>query len=132
MKNSFKKSNSHGNRNPSPFTLHSSLTKQHIALFGYGLTTRAIAKRLGGGCTFYDDNCTSPYTDEAGNRIYPSSYFDPNKSELEITTPSLPPHHPLIRSAKHLLSEYDFFLGTQNNASLITRHSSLERHLPFK
>ena len=25
-------------------------------LFGYGLTTKAIAKKLGGGCTFFDDN----------------------------------------------------------------------------
>ena len=131
MKNSFKNSYSDGNRNPSPFTLHPSLTKQHIALFGYGLTTRAIAKRLGGGCTFFDDNCTAPYTDEAGNRIFPSSHFDPDTSALEITTPSLPPKHPLIQKAKHLLSEYDFFLGTRNNASFATLHTPLERHSPF-
>ncbi len=131
MKNSFKNLYSDGNRNPSLFTLHPSLTKQDIALFGYGLTTRAIAKRLGGGCTFFDDNCKAPYTDEAGNRIFPSELFDPDRSELEITTPSLPPKHPLILKAKHLLSEYDFFLSNHNNASLITCHSSLERHSPF-
>ncbi len=81
------------------------------SLFGYGLTTKAIAKKLGGGCTFFDDNCKEPYTDDMGNRILPSHLFDPDASELEITTPSLKPDHPLIKSAKHLLSEYDFFLG---------------------
>ena len=78
-------------------------------LFGYGLTTKAIAKKLGGGCTFFDDNVKEPCTDEEGNTILPSSQFDPEKSELEVTTPSLKPDHPLIKSAKHLLSEYDYF-----------------------
>ncbi|EIF50629.1 UDP-N-acetylmuramoyl-L-alanine--D-glutamate ligase [Sulfurovum sp. AR] len=78
-------------------------------LFGYGLTTKAIAKKLGGGCTFFDDNVTEAYTDEAGNHILPSALFDPEKSLLEVTTPSLKPDHPLIRSAKNLLSEYDYF-----------------------
>ncbi len=109
-------------------------------LFGYGLTTKAIAKKLGGGCTFFDDNCKEPYTDAMGNRILPSHLFDPNTSQLEITTPSLPPKHPLIQSAKHLLSEYDYFLSDpsqiealQSNAnqhsSLLTPHSSLSK--PF-
>lgn len=78
-------------------------------LFGYGLTTKAIAKKLGGGCTFFDDNVKEAYTDEAGNQILPSSLFDPDKSELEVTTPSLKPDHPLIKSAQNLLSEYDYF-----------------------
>ncbi len=78
-------------------------------LFGYGLTTKAIAKKLGGGCTFFDDNVKEAYTDEAGNHIFPSALFDPEKSHLEVTTPSLKPNHPLIRSAKNLLSEYDYF-----------------------
>jgi len=78
-------------------------------LFGYGLTTKAIAQKLGGGCTFFDDNVTEAYTDEAGNRILPSALFDPEKSHLEVTTPSLKPDHPLIKSAKNLLSEYDYF-----------------------
>jgi len=87
------------------------LQKARLALFGYGLTTKAIARKLGGGYRFFDDNCTAPFTDESGNTVYPSSFFDPEQSDLEITTPSLPPHHPLITQAKHLLSEYDFFLG---------------------
>jgi len=85
-------------------------------LFGYGLTTKAIAKKLGGGCTFFDDNCKEPYTDEMGNRILPSHLFDPDASKLEVTTPSLPPKHPLIQSAKNLLSEYDYFLSPQRSA----------------
>lgn len=78
-------------------------------LFGYGLTTKAIANKLGGGCTFFDDNVKEAYTDEANNRILPSALFDPNASYLEVTTPSLKPNHPLIKSAKNLLSEYDYF-----------------------
>jgi len=117
-------------------------------LFGYGLTTKAIAKRLGGGCTFFDDNCKTPYSDEIGNHILPSLMFDPDKSSLEVTTPSLPPKHPLIQKAKHLLSEYDYFLGSREqgagsnkikasqsdaniHSSLFTLHSSLERRSPF-
>ena len=78
-------------------------------LFGYGLTTKAIAKKLGGGCTFYDDKCTNTYTDEHHNTIKPSKEFDPKESGLEVTTPSLPPKHPLIQKAKNLMSEYDYF-----------------------
>jgi UDP-N-acetylmuramoylalanine--D-glutamate ligase len=78
-------------------------------LFGYGLTTKAIAKKLGGGCTFFDDNTKESYTDSDNNQILPSSLFDPTKSQLEVTTPSVPPQHPLIQSAKNLISEYDYF-----------------------
>ena len=78
-------------------------------LFGYGLTTKAIAKKLGGECTFYDDKAKEPYIDEESNQIFPSHLFDPESSKLEVTTPSVPPHHPLIKSAKNLLSEYDYF-----------------------
>jgi UDP-N-acetylmuramoylalanine--D-glutamate ligase len=82
---------------------------QKPTLFGYGLTTKAIAKKLGGGCTFFDDNAKEAYSDENGNKILPSNLFDPEKSQLEVTTPSLKPNHPLIKKAKHLLSEYDYF-----------------------
>jgi len=78
-------------------------------LFGYGLTTKAIADKLGGGCIFFDDNAQESYTDEKNNQIFPSRLFDPLKSTLEVTTPSVPPSHPLIKSAQNLLSEYDFF-----------------------
>jgi len=78
-------------------------------LFGYGLTTKAIAKKLGGGCTFFDDNAKEAYTDDNNNIIKPSHMFNPDESFLEVTTPSLKPDHPLIKSAKNLLSEYDYF-----------------------
>ncbi len=85
------------------------MTTTKPTLFGYGLTTKAIAKKLGGECNFFDDNVKKAYTDEMGNHLYPSSAFDANKSQLEVTTPSLPPHHPLIQRAKNLHSEYDYF-----------------------
>ncbi|CAA6822050.1 MAG: UDP-N-acetylmuramoylalanine--D-glutamate ligase (EC [uncultured Sulfurovum sp.] len=78
-------------------------------LFGYGLTSKAIAKSLGGGCTFFDDNAKETYIDENNNQILPSHLFDPEKSQLEVTTPSVPPAHPLIKAAKNLMSEYDFY-----------------------
>jgi len=78
-------------------------------LFGYGLTTRAIARSLGGGCIFFDDNIDTLYSDDDKNRIYPSALFDPYKSTLEVTTPSFSPNHPLIKNAKNLFSEYDYF-----------------------
>ena len=78
-------------------------------LFGYGITTKAIAKKLGGGCIFYDDKAEKPYADKNNNQIFPSHFFDPQSSQLEVTTPSVPPHHPLIQSANNLMSEYDYF-----------------------
>ena len=83
-------------------------------LFGYGLTTKAIAKKLGGSCIFFDDNVEEPYIDENGNHLYPSSMFDPKQSKLEVTTPSLKPNHTLILKAQNLLSEYDYFLSNSN------------------
>jgi UDP-N-acetylmuramoylalanine--D-glutamate ligase len=80
-------------------------------LLGYGLTTRAIAERLGGGCVFFDDNCEAPRIDENANRIYPSSFFKPDEHPLVLTTPSVPPEHPVLRSARFVLSEYDYFLS---------------------
>jgi len=82
---------------------------QKPTLFGYGLTTKAIANKLGGGCTFFDDRCEKIYIDENNNTIKPSKLFNPKASHLEVTTPSLPPQHPLIQKANNLLSEYDYF-----------------------
>jgi UDP-N-acetylmuramoylalanine--D-glutamate ligase len=63
---------------------------------------------------FFDDNCQDAYSDDIGNTILPSSQFDATKSSLEVTTPSLPPSHPLIQKAKNLKSEYDYFLGDKD------------------
>jgi len=90
-------------------------------LFGYGLTTKAIAKKLGGGCTFFDDNCKETYRDENNNTINPSNLFNPNESTLEVTTPSLKPNHPLILLAKNLLSEYDYFALRQAQGTNIVK-----------
>lgn len=79
-----------------------------IACFGYGKTTRAIAKKLG-PCTFFDDKTLEAYTDEEGNLVRPVSEFDSVQFTHEITSPGIPPHHPLIQNATHLISEYDFF-----------------------
>ena len=38
----------------------------NIACFGYGKTTRAIAKAHG-PCTFFDDKISKPFMDEDGN-----------------------------------------------------------------
>ncbi|MCK9374366.1 MAG: UDP-N-acetylmuramoyl-L-alanine--D-glutamate ligase [Sulfuricurvum sp.] len=84
---------------------------QHIACFGYGKTTQAIAKRFG-PCTFFDDKVTKPFTDEEGNFLKPIQEFDTRLFTHEIPSPGFPPTHPLIQKATHLISEYDFFAPT--------------------
>ena len=82
-----------------------------LSLFGYGITTKAIAEKYG-PCTVYDDKVHKPFTDEHGNRLKPPGDFDPRRSLLEIPSPGMPPQHPLIASAQHLISEYDLFADT--------------------
>ena len=84
------------------------MKNQNIACFGYGKTTRAIAKKLG-ACTFFDDKATESYIDEEGNTIHPAEKFDTAQFSHEIPSPGMPPYHPLIQKAEHLISEYDFF-----------------------
>lgn len=80
----------------------------NIACFGYGKTTRAIAKAYG-PCTFFDDKITQPFIDEDGNKLKPIGEFDTRAFTHEIPSPGFPPSHPLIQKATHLISEYDFF-----------------------
>lgn len=80
----------------------------NIACFGYGKTTRAIAKAYG-PCTFFDDKVISAYLDEEGNHLKPVSEFDTRLYTHEIPSPGFPPQHSLIQKATHLISEYDFF-----------------------
>lgn len=90
---------------------HSKDTLMHdlnIACFGYGKTTRAIAKAHG-PCTFFDDKISKPFIDEDGNQLKPVSEFDSRLYTHEIPSPGFPPEHPLIQKATHLISEYDFF-----------------------
>lgn len=84
------------------------MKNQNIACFGYGKTTRAIAKRFG-PCTFFDDKITVPSTDEEGNLLKPISEFDSRLFTHEIPSPGFPPSHTLVQQAQHLISEYDFF-----------------------
>lgn len=79
-----------------------------MTLLGYGKTTQAIAKRFG-GCTIYDDKITEPSHDAFGNTLLPSSMFGSIASNLEITSPGIPPSHFMIQQATNLISEYDFF-----------------------
>ena len=85
------------------------------SLFGYGLTTRAIAEHCQkDGCwEIYDDkfeiSSGAPKLDEFGNALLNPSEFDPAASELEIPSPGFPPHHELVRKARNLISEYDYF-----------------------
>lgn len=83
------------------------------SLFGYAKTTKAIAKS--GGWCIYDDNFKEISSDEFGNKLLPISEFDANESCLEIPSPGFPPNHTLSKNAKHLISEYDYFLGGFND-----------------
>ncbi len=80
-----------------------------MTLFGYGNTNKAIAKKYAGRCVVFDDKFKDVGVDEWGNRLLPTHLFGPEASSLEIVTPGIPPHHPLVKSAKNLKSEYDFF-----------------------
>ena len=84
----------------------------HGSLFGYGKTTQAIARNLGakfGGFYIFDDNFTERKSDEFGNVLLNPREFKANESEFEIPSPSFPREHELVKVAKNLISEYDFF-----------------------
>ncbi len=82
------------------------------SLFGYGLTTKAIA--TSGGWEIFDDKFKECKKDEFGNSLLPINKFDAQKSELEIPSPSFPRKHPLTIAAKNLISEYDYFSPKTN------------------
>lgn len=77
------------------------------SLFGYGLTTKALAKA--GDFDIYDDNFKEASIDNYGNRLLNPESFDENLSQLELPSPGFPPQHKLITKAKNLRSEYDYF-----------------------
>jgi len=77
------------------------------SLFGYGITTKAIAKE--GNWHIFDDKFKEISFDKYGNKLLPIHMFDEKKSKLEITSPGIPPTHPLIKKAKNLMSELDYF-----------------------
>lgn len=82
------------------------------SLFGYGKTTQAIARVLGakfGGFDIYDDNFTQRKSNEFGNTLLNPCEFKADESAFEIPSPSFPREHELVKAAKNLISEYDFF-----------------------
>lgn len=84
---------------------------RNITFFGYGKTTRALAKKVGPS-VFYDDNVSKPHKDEEGHSLKPSSEFVSKYSSCEIPSPGMAPSHPLIQQAQNLISEYDYFADT--------------------
>ncbi len=86
---------------------------KRISIFGYGTTTKPLTKHIK-SAVFYDDKCKEPYGGLEGSFVRPASEFDPDFSDLEITSPGIPPSNPLIQKAKHLISEYDFFKDVYN------------------
>jgi UDP-N-acetylmuramoylalanine--D-glutamate ligase len=90
-----------------------------LTLFGYGITTKAIAKKFG-NCRIYDDKFSAVTSDRYGNEFLASELFNPEKSILEVTSPGIPPSHPLIEKAKNLVSEYDLFASNMPYSVWIT------------
>jgi UDP-N-acetylmuramoylalanine--D-glutamate ligase len=86
---------------------------KRISIFGYGVTTKPLAKHIK-NAVFYDDKCLEPYGGVDGSFVRPSSEFDPKHSDLEITSPGIPPSNPLIKKAQNLISEYDYFADVRN------------------
>ena len=89
------------------YELKDSLMKR-VSLFGYGTTTKALATLMP-HAIFYDDKCVKPFRDENGFMVKPSSEFDARYSDMEIPSPGIPPSNALIKKAKNLISEYDYF-----------------------
>jgi len=86
---------------------------KRVSIFGYGNTTKPLANHIQ-NAVFYDDNCKEPYPGISDSFVRPSSEFDPKHSDLEITSPGIPPSNPLIKKAENLISEYDYFADVKN------------------
>jgi len=87
--------------------------RKRVSIFGYGTTTKPLAKHIK-YAVFYDDNCKEPYGGVDDSFVRPSSEFDPKHSDIEITSPGIPPSNPLIKKAQNLISEYDYFKDVNN------------------
>jgi len=85
--------------------------KKNISIFGYGITTKPLIKHIP-NAVIYDDKCLRSFTDENGITVKPSREFKAKNSDLEITSPGIPPYNGLIQKANNLISEYDFFAKT--------------------
>lgn len=82
-----------------------------FSIIGYGVTTKPLVAFLNTqniGCEIYDDKFQEVIQEDK-NLFLPACNFKDTKTELTITSPGIPPYHPLIVKAKNLISEYDFF-----------------------
>jgi len=86
---------------------------KRVSIFGYANTTKPLTQHIK-NAVFYDDKCKESYGGINGSFVRPSSEFDPKHSDLEITSPGIPPSNPLILQAQHLISEYDYFKDVNN------------------
>ena len=89
------------------------MSSKRVSIFGYGNTTKPLAKHIK-NAVFYDDKCSEPYGGVDGSFVRPSAEFDAKHSDLEITSPGIPPSNPLIQKAQNLISEYDYFKDVNN------------------
>ncbi len=81
-----------------------------MTLFGYGKTTKEIAKKFKNKkIKIYDNKFKEVTEDEFGNKLIPMEQFNPNESDLEVISPGIAPHNPIVKKAKNLISEYDLF-----------------------
>ncbi|PAF51625.1 UDP-N-acetylmuramoyl-L-alanine--D-glutamate ligase [Helicobacter sp. 13S00477-4] len=87
-----------------------------VSIFGYGVTMKQMVKYLnkqGIECNIFDDQFLEHLHDETENEnnniFLPTDMFDAKNSSLEIISPGIPPHHPLVQKARHLIGEYDYF-----------------------
>jgi len=85
----------------------------HISLFGYGKTTKAIADKTQ-NCKIFDD-FVQEITEKEGHSIYPSFMYDPKESILDIPSPGVPPYNDMVKKAKNIMSDYDYFLGNKKD-----------------
>jgi len=81
------------------------------SLFGYGKTTKALAKVVEKPL-FFDDTCNKPFLDKNGYEVRPSWMFEPSLNDLEIPSPGIPPSNALVKKAQNPISEYDFFASS--------------------
>ncbi|WP_104697118.1 MULTISPECIES: UDP-N-acetylmuramoyl-L-alanine--D-glutamate ligase [unclassified Helicobacter] len=84
---------------------------KRVSIIGYGVTTAPLVDFLnqqGIGCDIFDDKFNQS-SQKGLNNFIPTKNFDTFRSNLEITSPGIPPYHTLIQNSKNLVSEYDFF-----------------------
>lgn len=83
-----------------------------IALLGFGKTNQALLEYInaqGIRCVVCDDGLEGEREDEFGNIF--THDLKHHITTLQIPSPGIPPYNPMIKSAKNLLSEYDYILS---------------------